>query len=199
MESTLYAETVAAVTQLFGPPAPIDALYGYEPGAETGFVAAEQLARRERIRVTAAAELRGAHAAAAAALSASAAAGADAGDGSPVIAGVQELDPRLVLAELRAFSELDVAPVRDIRTAPSAETPAPAHAEEHPAAPATHLEPMRDTDTAALMRELSSLGQDDPEPPPAAGTPPVHRPAVARPHPGVAGPDHRRRKGFFGR
>jgi hypothetical protein len=52
----------------------------------------------------------------------------------------------------------------------------------------------RDTDTAALMRELTSLGMDD-EASPSAVAPPV-RSAVSRP---VSAAAQKKRKGLFGR
>ncbi|MDQ3503889.1 MAG: hypothetical protein M3486_09835, partial [Actinomycetota bacterium] len=51
-----------------------------------------------------------------------------------------------------------------------------------------------DTDTASLLRELSSLGLDD-EPPPAAASRPA-RPAAPRPASLAA---QKKRKGLFGR
>ena len=222
MESTLYAETVAAVTQIFGPPAPLDQLFGYEVPEPAAFVTAAQLARRERVRVAADAELAAAREAAAVLEAPATAvietapelAGASADE--PVVATVEQLDPRLVLAELRAFSDESAAPpVRTIRSAPSAvaadtevaeadagagdasaaaaQAAQPVHSDPEPL-----FEPRADADTAALMRELSSLGSDEPVAPQASAPVPAPRPVV-RPQPPAGGADHRRRKGFFGR
>ena len=51
-----------------------------------------------------------------------------------------------------------------------------------------------DTDTAALLRELSSLGLDDDPPPP-----PPTRPANAGPARPVATAPAKKKKGLFGR
>jgi hypothetical protein len=94
-----------------------------------------------------------------------------------------------VFAELSAAATLTVAPPV---------VPEPAH-EPEPDRSAVLVddEPRPDyeqhTDTAALLRELSSLGLDDDLPPP-----PQTRPVSAAPRP-VSSQQQKKRKGIFGR
>ena len=98
-------------------------------------------------------------------------------------------------AQAAAFAELSASASLDVPLpAPEPATSAPAA----PAAPEWDDEPLRtyashDTDTASLLRELSSLGLDD-DPVPTAPTRPVRLPA---PRPGSAAP--KKKKGLFSR
>ncbi|MDP3712976.1 MAG: DUF4388 domain-containing protein [Mycobacteriales bacterium] len=96
-------------------------------------------------------------------------------------------------AQAAAFAELSSA--ADSFTQPEPEVAAaPAADAEWDDDPMPSYAP-RDTDTAALLRELSSLGFDD-EPPPVAAP---SRPAPSPARPAAAAAATKKRKGLFGR
>lgn len=167
-----------ALSALLGPAAVGDDMFSAPPRREAGTAAAaaERSPWEERDRLIAEADQRAAAMAELAAMSFEPTLEPDAGR-------------QTGQTQAAALAELD-ASASDDPPEPIAAGPAAAQDDDERTQPyADH-----DTDTAALLRELTSLGMDDDAPAPQTTRP--ARPTAPRPVPSVA---QKKRKGLFGR